>query len=216
MTASVLRLTRSRPVPRGRESDFTAATPRAAGRQHRIPTFDSERPKFEENTVARSHTITGWDPENRTAWEAGGQSIARRNLVWSVAAEHVGFSVWSLWSVMVLRGRGAGHPAFLGKAAERPRRSARHRRRAPDGPEPSSTARRRAACRRWCFPWCTVGLGWRDDPRGRLPSSPRRRPRAIPYRSPRRSNRTLWRPSPCAFPSAVDRPHGGAALFRRS
>jgi MFS transporter, NNP family, nitrate/nitrite transporter len=52
--------------------------------------------------VTRSRTITGWDPEDRAAWEGGGQTIARRNLIWSVAAEHVGFSVWSLWSVMVL------------------------------------------------------------------------------------------------------------------
>jgi MFS transporter, NNP family, nitrate/nitrite transporter len=52
--------------------------------------------------VGRSHTITGWDPEDRSAWDAGGEKIARRNLLWSVAAEHVGFSVWSLWSVMVL------------------------------------------------------------------------------------------------------------------
>jgi NNP family nitrate/nitrite transporter-like MFS transporter len=52
--------------------------------------------------VARSHTITGWNPEDRAAWQAGGEAIARRNLLWSVVAEHVGFSVWSLWSVMVL------------------------------------------------------------------------------------------------------------------
>jgi MFS transporter, NNP family, nitrate/nitrite transporter len=52
--------------------------------------------------VARARTITGWDPEDRLAWEASGQAIARRNLIWSVVAEHVGFSVWSLWSVMVL------------------------------------------------------------------------------------------------------------------
>jgi NNP family nitrate/nitrite transporter-like MFS transporter len=52
--------------------------------------------------VTRSHTITGWDAEDPAAWEAGGKAVARRNLVWSVAAEHVGFSVWSLWSVMVL------------------------------------------------------------------------------------------------------------------
>jgi hypothetical protein len=50
----------------------------------------------------RSHAITGWDPEDRTDWEAGRHAIARRKLVWSVVAEHVGFSVWSLWSVMVL------------------------------------------------------------------------------------------------------------------
>ena len=28
--------------------------------------------------------------------------IAKRNLIWSIVAEHVGFSVWSIWSVMVL------------------------------------------------------------------------------------------------------------------
>ncbi|GAA3040541.1 nitrate/nitrite transporter [Gordonia defluvii] len=43
-----------------------------------------------------------WDPENVEQWDDGGARIARRNLIWSVAAEHVGFSVWSLWSVMVL------------------------------------------------------------------------------------------------------------------
>jgi len=62
-------------------------------------------PYFEKNagdSVARSHTITGWDPEDQAAWQAGGEAIARRNLLWSVAAEHVGFSVWSLWSVMIL------------------------------------------------------------------------------------------------------------------
>ena len=30
------------------------------------------------------------------------RTIAKRNLIWSVVAEHVGFSVWSIWSVMVL------------------------------------------------------------------------------------------------------------------
>lgn len=50
----------------------------------------------------RPHTITDWDPEDVAAWDAGGAAIARRNLIWSVVAEHVGFSVWSLWSVMVL------------------------------------------------------------------------------------------------------------------
>ncbi|KXT56602.1 major facilitator transporter [Gordonia sp. QH-12] len=46
--------------------------------------------------------MTDWDPEDTAAWEAGGSAIARRNLIWSVVAEHVGFSVWTLWSVMVL------------------------------------------------------------------------------------------------------------------
>jgi MFS transporter, NNP family, nitrate/nitrite transporter len=49
-----------------------------------------------------SKTIANWDPEDTVAWEAGNKNIARRNLIWSVAAEHIGFSVWSIWSVMVL------------------------------------------------------------------------------------------------------------------
>ncbi|MFC8046017.1 nitrate/nitrite transporter [Nocardia sp. NPDC057353] len=54
------------------------------------------------STSTRKRTITDWDAEDVAAWEAGGKDIARRNLIWSVFAEHVGFSVWSIWSVMVL------------------------------------------------------------------------------------------------------------------
>ncbi|MGV9975120.1 nitrate/nitrite transporter [Nocardia beijingensis] len=50
----------------------------------------------------RRPRLEHWDAEDVTAWEAGGKDIARRNLIWSVFAEHVGFSVWSIWSVMVL------------------------------------------------------------------------------------------------------------------
>ncbi|TQC47580.1 NarK/NasA family nitrate transporter [Rhodococcus sp. WS4] len=46
--------------------------------------------------------IEHWDAEDVDAWEAGGKDVAKRNLIWSVIAEHVGFSVWSIWSVMVL------------------------------------------------------------------------------------------------------------------
>jgi NNP family nitrate/nitrite transporter-like MFS transporter len=53
-------------------------------------------------TQPRKHYIPEWDAEDTAAWEAGGQQIARRNLIWSVFAEHVGFSIWSVWSVMVL------------------------------------------------------------------------------------------------------------------
>jgi MFS transporter, NNP family, nitrate/nitrite transporter len=50
----------------------------------------------------RSHVLLDWDPEDTAAWEDGNSRIARRNLIWSVIAEHVGFSIWSIWSVMVL------------------------------------------------------------------------------------------------------------------
>ncbi|AUS79912.1 MFS transporter [Actinoalloteichus sp. AHMU CJ021] len=43
-----------------------------------------------------------WDPEDHEFWERTGRHVARRNLLFSVLSEHVGFSVWSVWSVMVL------------------------------------------------------------------------------------------------------------------
>lgn len=52
--------------------------------------------------MARSHRISDWNPEDTIAWEAGNNAIARRNLICTVAGDHVAFSIWSLWSVMVL------------------------------------------------------------------------------------------------------------------
>ncbi|MFD7135444.1 nitrate/nitrite transporter [Streptomyces sp. NPDC059894] len=46
--------------------------------------------------------IEQWDPEDEAAWQAGGEKIARRNLVFSVVSEHIGFSIWTMWSVLVL------------------------------------------------------------------------------------------------------------------
>ena len=46
--------------------------------------------------------IDTWEPEDAGFWADGGAKIARRNLVWSILAEHIGFSVWLLWSVVVV------------------------------------------------------------------------------------------------------------------
>ncbi|WP_329119990.1 nitrate/nitrite transporter [Streptomyces sp. NBC_01353] len=46
--------------------------------------------------------IERWEPEDETFWREQGERIARRNLAFSVLSEHIGFSIWSLWSVMVL------------------------------------------------------------------------------------------------------------------
>src|SRR5882757_5211243 len=46
--------------------------------------------------------ITDWHPEDAAFWEREGAGTARRNLILSIFAEHLGFSVWSLWSVFVL------------------------------------------------------------------------------------------------------------------
>mgnify|MGYP005818462949 CR=1 FL=1 len=51
--------------------------------------------------MAHGH-ISNFDPEDCAAWEAGNAAVARRNLIWSTATTHVAFSIWSLWSVVVL------------------------------------------------------------------------------------------------------------------
>lgn len=53
-------------------------------------------------TARTSKWIAHWDPEDTEFWERDGKRVARRNLVLSVASEHIGFSVWSMWSVLVL------------------------------------------------------------------------------------------------------------------
>ncbi|WP_127507126.1 nitrate/nitrite transporter [Actinoplanes solisilvae] len=46
--------------------------------------------------------IDDWRPEDPAFWNSTGAPIARRNLIFSITSEHIGFSVWSLWSVLVL------------------------------------------------------------------------------------------------------------------
>jgi nitrate/nitrite transporter NarK len=49
--------------------------------------------------LPRNGWIAHWTPEDPDFWESVGKPVARRNLVWSIFAEHLGFSVWLLWSV---------------------------------------------------------------------------------------------------------------------
>jgi NNP family nitrate/nitrite transporter-like MFS transporter len=73
--------------------------------------------------MGRKHRITDWNPEDTAAWEAGNKKIARRNLLCTVAGDHVAFSIWSLWSVMALfmpasvYGFSAGDKLLLGAVA---------------------------------------------------------------------------------------------------
>lgn len=52
--------------------------------------------------MAHSHDLLDWNPEDTKAWEEGNQRIARRNMAWSIATDHVAFGVWTFWSVLVL------------------------------------------------------------------------------------------------------------------
>jgi MFS transporter, NNP family, nitrate/nitrite transporter len=51
----------------------------------------------------RDTWITDWNPEDEKFWEATGKFIARRNLIWSILAEHIGFSVWLIWSIVATK-----------------------------------------------------------------------------------------------------------------
>jgi len=52
--------------------------------------------------MVRSQRISDWNPEDISAWEIGEKAIAKRNLLWIVACDHIAFGVWTLWPVMVL------------------------------------------------------------------------------------------------------------------
>lgn len=50
----------------------------------------------------RGRWIDHWEPEDPAFWAATGRRVARRNLVWSVFAEHLGFCIWSMWAIVVI------------------------------------------------------------------------------------------------------------------
>ena len=52
--------------------------------------------------------LENWDPEDTKFWNAEGKFIARRNLIWSIVAEHIGFSVWLIWSIVATKLPAAG------------------------------------------------------------------------------------------------------------
>jgi MFS transporter, NNP family, nitrate/nitrite transporter len=61
-----------------------------------------------ESSGPAGRLITHWDPEDATFWARTGQRIARRNLIWSIVVEHLGFSVWLLWSAVAVSLPAAG------------------------------------------------------------------------------------------------------------
>jgi NNP family nitrate/nitrite transporter-like MFS transporter len=55
-----------------------------------------------EARPGRRHWIDKWQPDNPEFWAGGGRRIATRNLVFSIFSEHIGFSLWAIWSVVVV------------------------------------------------------------------------------------------------------------------
>ena len=51
---------------------------------------------------SRGRWIGRWEPEDPAFWESTGKAIARKNLMLSIFSEHLGFSVWVLWTIVVI------------------------------------------------------------------------------------------------------------------
>jgi NNP family nitrate/nitrite transporter-like MFS transporter len=59
------------------------------------------------------HWIDHWEPEDERFWESTGRRIARRNLAFSIFAEHLGFSIWVLWTIVVINLANVGYTLSL-------------------------------------------------------------------------------------------------------
>src|SRR3954468_12995677 len=65
-------------------------------------TAPTTQPVSAEEAPSRPHWIDDWRPEDPVFWAEKGEKGAKRNLMFSIFSEHIGFSIWSLWSVFVL------------------------------------------------------------------------------------------------------------------
>jgi MFS transporter, NNP family, nitrate/nitrite transporter len=54
--------------------------------------------------------ISEWHPEDDHFWKSTGRHVALRNLIWSIVAEHLGFSIWLLWSIVATKLPQSGFP----------------------------------------------------------------------------------------------------------
>ena len=45
----------------------------------------------QQRSARGQYWIDDWRPEEEDFWENGGKQVARRNLAWSIFAEHLGF-----------------------------------------------------------------------------------------------------------------------------
>ena len=75
----------------------------------------ADAPVEREPTVEsrRGRWIEAWDPEDEAFWERGGKRIAKKNLKFSIFAEHLGFSIWVLWTIVVINLANAGFTLSL-------------------------------------------------------------------------------------------------------
>jgi MFS transporter, NNP family, nitrate/nitrite transporter len=74
--------------------------------------FRGEKPRTDtehfQMSTPNTSWISDWNPEDTAFWNSKGKWIARRNLIWSIVAEHIGFSIWLMWSIVATKLPAAG------------------------------------------------------------------------------------------------------------
>ncbi len=60
--------------------------------------------------------IDHWEPDDEAFWERTGKRVARRNLAISIFAEHFGFCIWVLWTIVVINLANVGITMSLAEA----------------------------------------------------------------------------------------------------
>ena len=67
--------------------------------------FTPKRFQKGKSSMSKPNTrwISDWNPEDESFWQSKGKVVARRNLIWSIVAEHLGFSIWLIWSIVATK-----------------------------------------------------------------------------------------------------------------
>ncbi|MFC5287354.1 MFS transporter [Actinokineospora guangxiensis] len=77
-------------------------------------TIDSP-PDRAESAPRKGRWIDDWEPEDPAFWERTGRRTANKNLVFSIFAENLGFSVWVLMSIVVVSLGQVGYAFSVGQ-----------------------------------------------------------------------------------------------------
>ncbi len=67
-------------------------------------------------TGRKGRWIDHWEPEDEAFWASTGRKIANKNLWLSIFSEHLGFSIWVLWTIVVINLTNAGFTLSLSES----------------------------------------------------------------------------------------------------
>jgi NNP family nitrate/nitrite transporter-like MFS transporter len=70
-------------------------------------------PTAPPDTGRKGRWLDDWDPDDEAFWQSTGKKIAKKNLILSIFAENLGFSVWVLWTIIVINLANAGFTLSL-------------------------------------------------------------------------------------------------------